>query len=136
MIEQLQKEWAAKFLTAQTVPMSPAVSSLFMIILGLNRMGNPIPPEVKLAPMYCIIEKRAKSVGVVLDDYAIAFLSMMLHSPGEAVMYVHALASLGVSISFDQLVDTFPFGFVAPTELERLWTSQKGNYPLGNLLDA
>lgn len=52
------------------------------------------------------------------------------------IVTLHALASLGVPISFDQLVDTFPFGFVAPTELERLWTSQKGNYPLGNLLDA
>jgi hypothetical protein len=52
---------------------------------------------------------------------------MICESPGDGVMYVHALRSKQVDVNMDNFANFFPWGYPSRDTLSTLWDAQKGH---------
>lgn len=123
-----------------TEPMSRDTSRLFFS-LNINHRADPkgeTPAlcEIKEEFVYKVFEKRAAYYGMNVAPNVIAFLALAFPSPGQLVLFIHALYhGFGTKpIAFDELADLFPRGFPSQKTMDEAWDAQRLQ-GVGNLVD-
>lgn len=136
---RMYSEWADSFMKQKQVPMDKAMSMVF-ISCSLNEGYDAFPgKEMEASFQYRIVSSRADFAGLVATKSVLTVLAALSASPGDAVMYVHALAKYQHKMKLAQLdmqalSVAFPIGYPERDSLEKLWDMQK-LYSGGNMLD-
>jgi hypothetical protein len=135
-VKEKAGEWCKKFFTMPVEPLSKPQSMTLLQCFMAESKKAPIPTEVTSDFGFRVLDGRAKHVGLEITDWAALFLTSMCTSPGEAVMYTHALKSLGQPVNMGSLCETFPMGFLTKESLRTMWSEQKCSVPgCDNTLD-
>lgn len=130
------QDWTDKFLAAPTEPMSMRVTEIFLAMTLADQGRTPKEEEsiakalvADNAPMqFRIFKAHADRIGLKTTTALWGFIAATQPSPGNIVMYVHALRryqQLNGERQLEMLdvANAFPEGF--PTNLEELWDAQK-----------
>lgn len=125
LIEKLVS-WAAKFISNQQ-PMSYALSEAFIKIMLMETKNAAVPDQIKSSFMYQVLELRFKTIGVEPTPHVIAFLSFLVKSPGEAVMFMYALRVRNGKglLNMNLIAYIFMTGFPSEEHLSHMWDEQK-----------
>lgn len=137
------KSWTSKFLTHEpnSIRRLTDEESRFLLALTLlhhQKVEEPLGFEGTFA--FQVLSKRAEYYKLAIDPFCISFLGRVSRTPGDLVMWCHALKAWQMKnankpITWDMFVRTFiPMGVPTLEFLEEMWDLQKigGN----NLLDA
>jgi hypothetical protein len=118
---------------------------LALVMADAARIEEMLESAKKITLTISILESRAKSIGLKLDDKTLVFFGLISGTPGIAVMYCYYLAYAfkknGKStMKFDDvMVDVFPDGLFTDAALSSHWEAQKvdteGKNESDNLLD-
>ena len=138
LVERLHA-WADQFLASPTDAMSETTSSILVRLYMADKetVHRIIAASNDFAVK--VTQKRASWAGLEADPAVILFVSTIVDTPGEAVMWVHALRSwqmrnAGQRLTLEVLcTKLFPFGFPTKDALQKAWEAQKTT--AGNLLD-
>jgi hypothetical protein len=142
-MKQQYEAWAASFLKAPTAPMSPSLTEAFFSLTMGEMQNLPLPPKLEESFEYQLVSRRSEFVGLKLSKHAIALIACISGSPGDSVMYVHALRYFqhkhgAKEVTVSEMANAFPMGFLAEQTLSELWDAQKGyniGLPCDNMLD-
>ena len=115
-------------LKAKVVPMTKDETEIFIILTVYDRGGQPLPEEAKSFG-HRVLEKRLEVHQVPATDIAIALLAAISKTPGDCVLYaavIKALHSkLNRKVTFDDIVNYFPWGFPTIEARHEIWDGQK-----------
>lgn len=126
-------KWLELFFSKPRYEMSESHTRIFV---GLTMNENPVPPkELETEFIYQIIKTRAQYMFRQVSWQAMAFLTILTHNPGKAIMYLTAIKSKQVDLTMATLAYTFPDGFLSNEDLDALWDAQKMEGG-GNLIDT
>ena len=114
----------------------PLDENMMSVLLGLvlsdvGKIKEMLDSAKKITSTVSILESRAKSIGLVLDEKTTIFFGLVSGTPGIAVMYCYYLAyafkKRGVdSMKFnDIMVEVFPEGLFTDLTMVQKWESQK-----------
>lgn len=125
------KTWLELFFSKKQHPMDSATTRVLMNFM----MSHKSEPDKELEEifLYKLIDKRAKIMFDKVSWQAVAFLTYLTRTPGNAVMYLAAIRSKYSDFTTDSIAYSFPSGFLSETDLSELWDAQKVNGT--NLLD-
>lgn len=133
--------WAEEFVKGKETHPGDSLPSHVIQGMIIADRKNVSDAETKGNVMYQIVSKRSKALGLGLTSHADLMISFMSNSPGEAVMYMYAIAyhynkdyKPGDIIGVKQVTDIFG---TMPTQefLSEMWDKQKTSGSPDNLLD-
>lgn len=116
-------KWAADFLSKAK---EPCDGRAFLQLVFLEKEWTQCPSELQTF-IYKVIDKRSKSIGLDLSISVKIWFSMIVKTPGEAVMYLYALRSKTEKCDMSTLAKVFPEGFLSDADLSLMWDAQKGS---------
>jgi len=114
-------------------PMTEEESRMFMSITMMDMQG--IPPEAekltKEAPICLIIDSRLEMAGVRTTVAVLLWMDIVCDgNPGNAVMWAYTLCHIAEkrghnTVTWDDLIMSFPNGFPVERTLRQCWEAQK-----------
>lgn len=128
-------------LTAKKTQMTEEQTKVFIICGFAEMNNNPVPDEIKDAFLFRVLAARIKQHEIDVSEWVIVFISIGLcTNPAMCTMWNHCLFKMQEKhkkrITFELLsMNDFADGFPIESEYERIWDNQKGDGPLGNLMD-
>lgn len=132
------QDWGDKFLSASTVPMTQQVTLIFLEML-LSDTTRTEEREAHVASrlvneqapiQFRIFKAHADRIGLKVTTAVWGFIASTQPSPGNIVMYVHALRRYqqlhgDKQLALEDVARAFPTGFPDETTLQGLWDAQK-----------
>ncbi len=122
-------------LEAKTEPLTEEATRLYLsCVMGDAQHGDDaIPEDYDGSQAHNIVQKRLDAAGADVSRWVVSFVATMCQSPGDCVLWAHALKTLGNKVGrvdMQELTNAFPMGFPSESERRSCWDSQKG-YNLG-----
>lgn len=120
------KTWVDQFLAQPKETMSPSLCEAFTVLTLWE--GEAPPEDVLSDPMFRLVDLRATALGLTFSSTVVTWLAVIAESPGEAVMYLSVLGfRFGKEhlVTMDDVVATFPLGFLSREALSKMWDAQK-----------
>ena len=126
------KSWCADYLKATVRQMTlDETKTMFGLMFEPNFVADD---ELKEEFCYRLIKTRSEAIGLNLSDRLILMIMLITEgNPGKMVMMMYAIRSKMTQCDMSEFCSLFPNGFPTDSELDRLWSKQKG--PGGNGLD-
>jgi hypothetical protein len=124
------KAWAEKFLRLPGEGSDPTMSVIYLSCVVNEAIDDQWPPAVTEVFNYKLVDKRAEYAGLKLTNSAKVLICALADSPGEAVMYITALAYDQKLLKYPQLnlkrlLEIYPEGYPSQDKLRKIWEEQK-----------
>jgi len=119
--------------SGSTEPLSESMMSvlLALVLSDVSKVKEMLASSRKITGNIEILESRAKSIGLNLDEKTLIFFGLVSGTPGIAVSYAYYLAYAfkkagKETMEFDDImVDVFPEGLFTDASLTEHWQQQK-----------
>lgn len=132
------QDWCDKFLAAPTAPMTQQVTLILLEML-LSDATRTEEREAHVASrlvseaapvQFRIFKAHADRIGLKVTTAVWGFVSSTQPTPGNIVMFVHALRRYSQlhdnkQLTLQDVAQAFPTGFPDETTLQGLWDAQK-----------
>jgi len=122
-------------------PMTPDETRMFLSCCIASMRSEALADDAaqKILP-YAIIRGRLEGAKVDIDPWLQMLCASFSSTPGRAVLWAYTLAELchrkdGGRVMVSDFAEFFPMGVPTEEALDKCWDAQKGDGPLGNLMD-
>lgn len=110
-------------------PMTLDQTSLLVSVMEMERYEADFD-ESKAGLQFAILKGRIEQHKILCNKFVMLFICAMCKTPGELVMYAHALACIsqkhaGQEVDTSKLCLAFVNGFPSDSQLEQAWSDQK-----------
>lgn len=121
-------------------PLTPDETRVFLVCCLNSNRQTPLPDVPTDILGYHILHGRLDFAKADVDPWLQMLCTNFSTSPGEAVMWAYTLAEMfhrkaSGQLMADDFATFFPMGIPTEAARQSCWEAQKGDGPLGNLMD-